>query len=90
MFAIICTLVFAGTAGLSLAAIAASWKRHGAQAVAILRTARCVPDAREFRITVTTPAAHQPADAWPQLRRQPRRLVIRGSARPAFVQRAAA
>lgn len=90
MLAIFCTLVFAGAATLALAAIAASWRQHGAQAIAIVRAARSAPDLREFDVRITSQTLGRPAVVPVTLRRQPRPAISRPALRPAEARRAAA
>jgi len=91
MLAILCTALFAAAAVLAAGTIHSSLRRHAAQALALVRSARAVPETREYRVRMIEPvAAEHAALAFPHLRRQPRRAV---SFRPALrqtAQRAAA
>lgn len=90
MLAIFCTLVFAGAAMLAIAVIAASWRQHGKQALAIVRDARLVAESRAFDVRISVPMPARPAATQVPLRRQPRPAITRPVLRPSEVRRAAA
>ncbi len=53
MTAVLLFTLFAGTAALSIGAMAVSWRQHGAAALAIRSQLRACSPVREFRFTIT-------------------------------------
>lgn len=89
MSVILATLVFAFSGTLSIAVMAATWRRHAGQVRALVRASRSVADMREVTVTTFAPAAIGTVTL-PRTRKQVVRVSGRSAVRPLSAQRAAA
>lgn len=89
MSAILATLVFAFAGTLSIAVMAATWRRHGEQVRALVRASRAVADLRDVTVTTFAPVPVGTV-ALPRTRKQVVRVSTRSTVRPQSAQRAAA